>query len=116
MNYHSGPGTYINSGPTLAHIETMVSFGHKKISMTNKKNFLGLRMQEKHLERLVFEPTTVLDYSKPLSNLRMPIWRTGHDRPGKRPMPLRPHWKGQYFAIGILLPDASAKALEDLDH
>ena len=58
----------------MAHIETMVSFGSKKISMTNKKNFLGLRMQEKYLERLGFEPTTVLDYSKPLSNF------TGHFR------------------------------------
>ena len=56
----------------MAHIETMVSFGRKKISLTNKRNFLGLRMQEKHLERLGFEPTTVLDYSKPLSNF------TGH--------------------------------------
>ena len=48
----------------------MVSFGRQKIIMTNKKNFLGLRMQQKHLERLRFEPTTVLDYSKPLSNFR----------------------------------------------
>ena len=58
----------------MAHIETMVSFGRKKISMTNKKKILGLRMQEKHLERLGFEPITVLDYSKPLSNF------TGHFR------------------------------------
>ena len=48
----------------------MVSFGHKKFSMTNKKIILGLRMQERHLERLGFKPTTVLDYSKPLSNFR----------------------------------------------
>ena len=54
----------------MAHIETMVSFGRKKISMTNKKKFLGLKMQEKHLESLGFEPTTVLGYSKPLSNFR----------------------------------------------
>ena len=47
----------------MAHIETMVSFGRKKISMINTKNFLGIRMQEKHLERLGFEPTTVLEYS-----------------------------------------------------
>ena len=52
----------------------MVSFGHKKIGLTDKKKILGLRMQEKHLERLGFEPTTVLDYSKPLSNF------TGHFR------------------------------------
>ena len=65
----------------MAHIDTMVSFGHKKISMTNKKLFLGLRMLEKHVESLGFEPTTVLDYSKPLSNF------TGHfggqDRTGQ---------------------------------
>ena len=52
----------------MAHIETMVSFGCKKVNMTNKKIFLGLKMQEKHLESLGFEPTTVLDYSKPISN------------------------------------------------
>ena len=69
-HYHSGPGTLINSRPTLAHIETMVSFGRKNISMTNKKKILGLRMLEKHLESLGFEPTTVLDYNKPLSNFR----------------------------------------------
>ena len=82
MKYlHSGPGTLINSRPTLAHIETMVSFGRKNISMTNKKIFLGLRMLEKHLESLGFEPTTVLDYScllytspspRDLSTSRMP--------------------------------------------
>ena len=44
--YHSGPGTYINSRPTLAHIETMVSFGCKKISMTNKKIFLALEFKK----------------------------------------------------------------------
>ena len=58
----------------MAHIETMVSFGRKRVNMTNKKKFLGLKMQEKHLESLRFEPTTVLDYSKPLNNF------TGHFR------------------------------------
>ena len=48
----------------------MVTFGRKKISLMNKKIFLGLRMQEKHLKRLRFEPTIVLDYSKSLSNFR----------------------------------------------
>ena len=48
----------------------MVSFGRKRVNMTNKKNFLGLKMQEKHLESLGFEPTTVLGYSNPLSNFR----------------------------------------------
>ena len=52
----------------------MVSFGCKKVSMTNKKIFLALEFKKKHLERLEFEPTTVLDYSKPLSNF------TGHFR------------------------------------
>ena len=56
----------------------MVSFGCKKISMTKKKFFLGIRMLEKHLESLGFEPTTVLDYSKPLSNFR------GHFRGQRR--------------------------------
>ena len=70
LAYHSGPGTLINSRPTLAHIETMISFGRKRIRITNKKNFLGLRMLEKHLESVGFEPTTVLGYSKPLSNFR----------------------------------------------
>ena len=64
----------------MAHIETMVSFGRKNISMTNKKSFLGLRMLEKHLESLGFEPTTVLDYSKPLSNFRGHFG--GQDRTG----------------------------------
>ena len=54
----------------MAHIETKVSFDRKKISRTNKSIFLGLRIEEKHLERLGFEPTTFLDYSKPLSNFR----------------------------------------------
>ena len=69
----------------MAHIETMVSFGRKNISMTNKKSFLGLRMLEKHLESLGIEPTTVLDYSKPLSNFRGHFGgqdRTGQDRVG----------------------------------
>ena len=48
----------------------MVSFGCKKVNMTNKKIFLGLKMQEKHLESLGFEPTTVLDYSAPLGHFR----------------------------------------------
>ena len=48
----------------------MVSFGRKRVNMTNKKKFLSLKMQEKHLESLGFELTTVLDYSKPLSNFR----------------------------------------------
>ena len=52
----------------------MISFGRKRVNMTNKKKILGLKMQEKHLKSLGFEPTTVLDYSKPLSNF------TGHFR------------------------------------
>ena len=36
----------------------------------NKKIFLDFTMLEKHLKSLGFEPTTVLDYSKPLSNFR----------------------------------------------
>ena len=59
----------------------MVSFGHKNISMTNKKSILGLRMLQKHLESLGFEPTTVLDYSKPLSNFRGHFG--GQDRTGQ---------------------------------
>ena len=65
----------------MAHIETMISFGHIIMSGTNKKKILDFRMLEKHVERLGFEPTTVLDYSKPLSNF------TGHfggqDRTGQ---------------------------------
>ena len=71
----------MNSRPTLAHIETMVSFGRKNISIANKIIFLGLRMLEKHLESLGFEPTTVLDYSKPLSNFRGHFG--GQDRTGQ---------------------------------
>ena len=48
----------------------MISFGHNIMSGTNKKIFLELRMLEKHVEKLEFEPTTFLDYSKPLSNFR----------------------------------------------
>ena len=46
------------SRPTLAHIETIISFGHNFMSGTNKKDFLEFRMLEKHVERLGFETTT----------------------------------------------------------
>ena len=59
----------------------MVSFGRKRVNMVHKKNFLGLKMQEKYLESLGFEPTTVLDYSKPLSNFRGHF--SGQDRTGQ---------------------------------
>ena len=46
----------------------MISFGQNIISGINKI-FLEFRMLEKHVKRLGYEPTTVLDYSKPLSDL-----------------------------------------------
>ena len=48
----------------------MISFGHNVMIKMNKKFFLDFTMLEKHLKSLGFEPTTVLDYSKPLSNFR----------------------------------------------
>ena len=51
------------------------------------KILFEFRMLEKHVKRLGFEPTNVLDYSKPLSNF------TGHfrgqDRIAQRPRPTR---------------------------
>ena len=70
-------------------------------------------MAEKCLERLGFELTTILDYSKLLGNFRDHFRGQGTTGQERKPIFLRPHWKGQYFAIGVLLPDASAKALED---
>ena len=54
----------------MAHIETMISFGHNIMIRMNKNFFLDFTMLQKHLKSLGFELTTVLDYSKPLSNFR----------------------------------------------
>ena len=54
----------------MTHTETMASFTPDMKSRGNKKNFWDLKMAEKCLERLEFEPTTILDYSKLLSNFR----------------------------------------------
>ena len=54
----------------MTHTETMASFTPDIKSRMNKKIFWDLKMAEKCLERLEFEPTTILDYSKLLSNFR----------------------------------------------
>ena len=54
----------------MTHTETMASFTPDIKSRMNKKIFWDLKMAEKCLERLGFEPITILDYSKPLSNFR----------------------------------------------
>ena len=48
----------------------MASFAPDIKSRMNKKNFGDLKMAEKCLERLGFEPTTILNYNKVLSNFR----------------------------------------------
>ena len=48
----------------------MASFAPDIKSRMNKKIFLDIKIAEKCLERLGFEPTTILDYSKLLSNFR----------------------------------------------
>ena len=55
----------------MTHTETMASFAPDIKSRMNEKIFWDLKMAEKCLERLVFEPTTILDYSKLLSNFRV---------------------------------------------
>ena len=48
----------------------MASFTPDMKSRMNKKIFWDLEMAEKCLERLEFEPTTILDYNKLLNNFR----------------------------------------------
>ena len=48
----------------------MASFAPDIKSRMNKKIFWDLKMEGKCLERLEFEPTTILNYSKLLSNFR----------------------------------------------
>ena len=48
----------------------MASFSPDIKSRMNKKKFCDLKMAKKCLDRLEFEPITILDYSKPLSNFR----------------------------------------------